>query len=62
MLYVRRVGRSRVYFPLRERWEARAPDWAKGQWERVKTDLEEWCAEAHIPLVIDDESWACFED
>lgn len=29
------MGIPTVYFPTRSRWEARALDWARGQWERV---------------------------
>lgn len=55
------MGSLHVYFPTKLRWEAAAPDWAKGQWERVKADLEEWCASENIPLNFEDNAWVTFD-
>jgi hypothetical protein len=55
------MGVLTVYFPTAAKWEASAPDWARPQWERVRTDLSAWCAQQSIPLVIEDHAWVDFK-
>jgi hypothetical protein len=50
------MGISTVYLPPLESWERTAPGWARGQWERVRADLTEWCSKQKIPLVIEPQS------
>lgn len=54
------MGVLTVYFPTLAKWEASAPDWAKDEWERVRTDLADWCEHQKIPLVIEDNAWVSF--
>jgi hypothetical protein len=55
------MGVLKVYFPAPSRWEAAAPDWAKGQWERVHADLNAWCSQERIPLIIEEQAWVNFD-
>jgi hypothetical protein len=55
------MGALKVFFPTRSKWEASAPDWAKGHWERVRADLSAWCERKKIPLVIEDAAWVEFD-
>ncbi len=50
-----------AYLPERERWEAVAPEWAKGMWEQVRDDLTAWCAGQNIKMTIGGNSWVTFE-
>ena len=54
------MGIPTVYFPTRARWESKAPEWVRNQWERVNAELVAWCEEQGIPLVIDDQAWVSF--
>ena len=54
------MGVFKVFLPTAAKWEASAPVWAKGQWERVRTDLAAWCEQEKIPLVIDQDAWVEF--
>lgn len=55
------MGKYVAYFPTQERWEACAPEWAKGQWQRVRDDLSAWCETEKIPLRIESNAWVTFE-
>lgn len=55
------MGQLVAYLPTQQRWEACAPDWAKGQWQRVHDDLVEWCKGENIPLRIEANVWVTFE-
>lgn len=55
------MGRLVVYFPTHSVWEASAPKWAKGQWDKVRMDLIEWCEQQKIPLKIQDDAWVIFD-
>jgi hypothetical protein len=55
------MGVLTVYFPEKAKWEATAPAWARGQWNRVQGDLSAWCLQEKIPLVIDEKAWVEFE-
>ena len=54
------MGVLTVYFPTQAKWESSAPDWARGEWERVKEELQDWCLQQKIPLVIEDSAWVQF--
>ena len=55
------MGALTVYFPTPSKWDASAPEWAKGQWERVRSDLAGWCEQRKMPLVIEDQAWVHFD-
>ena len=55
------MGIPTIYMPTADKWEASAPVWAKGQWERVRADLATWCKENGIPLVIEENAWVEFD-
>ena len=55
------MGQYVVYFPEEAKWEASAPEWARGQWERVRADLAAWCEREKIPLEIEERAWVSFE-
>jgi hypothetical protein len=42
-----------VYFPDEQRWNAKAPDWAKAQWQRYAQACKEWCAKNHIAFSLE---------
>ena len=50
-----------AYLPTQERWEAAAPDWAKGIWEKVRSDIEAWCESQRYPLTIAANCWVSFD-
>lgn len=54
------MGILTVYFPAVAKWEASAPEWAKNEWERVRTELANWCEREKIPLVVEDHAWVSF--
>jgi hypothetical protein len=55
------MGTLHVYFPTAVKWESSAPIWAKGKWDQVKIDLEDWCRKERIPLTIEENAWVDFE-
>lgn len=54
------MGTLNAFLPTKAKWEATAPDWARHQWERVHADLEAWCKQQKIPLVVEDHAWVEF--
>jgi len=56
------MGSYVVYFPAEAKWEAAAPEWARGQWTRVQADVAAWCEREKIPLKIEDRAWVSFEE
>jgi hypothetical protein len=54
------MGVLTVFFPTESSWRKTAPDWAIDQWQRVRGDLIEWCAQKDIPLIIEDRAWVFF--
>lgn len=54
------MGVLTVYLPTSDKWDAVAPEWAHGQWERVHRDIARWCDGQNIPLVIDAQTWVSF--
>ena len=55
------MGVLTVYFPTKERWQASAPEWAKGHWDRVHEDLSAWCEGQGWPLKIEENAWVQFQ-
>ena len=55
------MGAMAAYLPTESRWEAAAPDWAKGQWDRVKGDLSAWCDQQRWPLHVEESAWVQFQ-
>jgi hypothetical protein len=47
------IGFATVYLPTEETWQKIAPDWAKGEWATLHKDIQLWCVNNSIPLVID---------
>jgi hypothetical protein len=54
------MGVLGAYFPTKAKWEESVPAWAKPHWERVRSDLADWCEDEGIPLHIQDDAWADF--
>jgi hypothetical protein len=55
------MGVLTVYFPTLSKWDASAPEWARGQWQRVRDDLADWCQQQKMPLVIEDHALVEFD-
>ncbi|MCW1913405.1 hypothetical protein OJ996_07465 [Luteolibacter sp. GHJ8] len=55
------MGVYTAYLPSEAKWEQAAPEWAAGQWERVRADAAAWCEGQKMPLVIEDRAWIHFE-
>lgn len=55
------MGVLKVYLPTEARWEAFAPGWAQGQWQRVQSDLSTWCEQQNIPLLVEEHAWVEFD-
>ena len=54
------MGVLTVYLPTCEKWNAIAPEWALGQWERAHREIVRWCDGENIPLIIDEQAWVSF--
>ena len=48
------MGRISVLLPTEQKWTTVAPDWAKGHWSALRSQLAEWCARYKYPLYIDE--------
>jgi hypothetical protein len=42
-----------AYLPTEEEWKRRAPEWARGLWQELKSELEEWCQSKDAQFIID---------
>lgn len=48
------MGVPSVFLPTEDAWRSKAPPWARDLWPVLKTDLEAWCEDNRIQLVIDE--------
>ena len=49
-----------VFFPGETTWKRGAPKWAAGHWDPARKAAEQWCAENHIPMTVDNRAWIEF--
>lgn len=47
------MGILTAYLPTEEEWKRRAPEWAQGLWQELRSDLEEWCEVNGAQFIID---------
>jgi Tfp pilus assembly protein PilF len=52
-------GFAKVYLPPVQVWKEKAPEWAQGLWPELRADLERWCADRRVDLVIDETANVC---
>lgn len=55
------MGVLSVDFPTESTRERFAPDWAKGRWGEVGTELKKWCENEGIPFYSEEGAWIQFE-
>ena len=48
------MGVPSAFLPTEEVWRTTAPSWARDLWPVLKSELETWCEENKIRLVIDE--------
>lgn len=48
------MGVLTAFLPTEDVWRSNAPAWARDLWPVLKTDLEAWCENSKVRLVIDE--------
>lgn len=51
------MGELNVFLPTETVWQEKAPSWAKSHWHTVRAQLEQWCSQQKIPLIVEDHAW-----
>ncbi len=54
------MGIPTIYLPTEVVWLQNAPEWAKNYYTELKTELEIWCEQNDLPLVIEAKAWIEF--
>lgn len=55
------MGVCAAYLPTQAAWESIAPDWARPNWERIRSALADWCDRERVPLHVEANAWVRFD-